>query len=243
MKTSEQINELAAALSKAQGAFLNPGRNREVTVKSDKGSYKFSYATFDEIINCTRPALAANNLSYMQALDGASVTTILMHASGQWISSELPIKVSEGRNAAQAYGSAVTYAKRYALTAMLGIASEEDDDANAADGNVIEQSRYKDRPVPPTPKPQAKPPQGASHSAGGIDKDTRDGAAAAWAEQSIAAMKACRSREELASWWKANAKFIAALETKAPAQHERLVVAYDDAHDSAQSVTGAGAPL
>lgn len=167
MQTSEMTNELAAALSKAQGQFGNVPKNREVTVKTKTGgSYKFKYATLDAIGDAIRKPLAENGLSYIQAVTtterGMAIDTRLMHASGQWLQTITPMKVENDGN--QAIGSAITYGRRYALSALLGIVSEEDDDGNAADGNQIEESKYKGHqsPAPEQPerkltKPQARP--------------------------------------------------------------------------------------
>lgn len=173
MNRSDQINELAAALAKAQGSFPAIEKNRQVTVKSEKGSYKFWYATLDHIVDGIRKPLSDNGLSYVQAIIQSDremlCETMLMHASGQFITTQLPVKYADQKNNAQALGSAITYAKRYALTAMLGIVADEDDDGNAADGNQIEQSQYRGKPPAnemdgPTPsgtrklsKPQARP--------------------------------------------------------------------------------------
>lgn len=125
---SEQINELAAALAKAQGAMANATMNRV------NPHFKSRYADLASVLDAARAPLAANGLSYSQmteARDGAFVlVTTLMHASGQWISSEYPLP-STGRP--QEMGSALTYARRYSLSALIGNAADEDDDANAAE--------------------------------------------------------------------------------------------------------------
>lgn len=231
MNHSETLNELAAALAKAQGAFQNPKKNREVKVTSKRtgAQYKFSYATFDEIVDCVRKPLADNGLAFTQGVNGAAITTMLLHASGQWLSTELPIKIGDADNAAQAMGSAITYAKRYAITAMLGIASEEDDDANAADGNVIDQSRY--RESPPPQHSAKRNGNGGAHTPGNIDTGTRASAAETYVEQSIAKLKAMKTNEEMATWWKAAAKHIGKLEENHPALHDRLVTAYEAAFE------------
>lgn len=173
MNRSEQINELAAALAKAQGSFPAIEKNRQVTVKSEKGSYKFWYATLDHIVDGIRKPLSDNGLAYVQAIIQSDremlCETMLMHASGQFITTQLPVKYADQKNNAQALGSAITYAKRYSLTAMLGIVADEDDDGNAADGNEIQDSQYRGRspanevsaPAPAgtrkLSKPQARP--------------------------------------------------------------------------------------
>lgn len=133
--SSHTIGALAEAMAKAQGAMQNPPKNKTVTVKTrDRGSYEFSYATLDTIMDTIRKPLTDNGLSIIQMPGGICVETRIMHASGEWIAARTPIKAREGCSA-QEYGSAVTYAKRYALASMLGIAADEDDDANGADGN------------------------------------------------------------------------------------------------------------
>jgi hypothetical protein len=159
MQQSEQINALAEALAKAQGAISNPSKNRKVTVQTRSGSsYEFEYATLDNIFDVIRRPLTDNGLSYTQMLDTTGegklrLVTILMHASGQWIKTETPVMVQE--QTMQALGSAQTYARRYAISSLLGIAAEEDDDGNAADGNSV-QDRTAPRRSPKTAKPEIK---------------------------------------------------------------------------------------
>ena len=137
------IDKIAAALAKAQSCLSNPERNREVTVISKKNPgvrYTFKYATLDRIIDHVRKPLTDNGLWFTQTLETADggkykLVTTLLHESGQFIRSETPLLVEESSN--QAFGSALTYMRRYALTAMLGIAADEDDDTNRADGNTI----------------------------------------------------------------------------------------------------------
>jgi hypothetical protein len=142
MQQSENLNELAAALAAAQGKFEAIERNREVEVKKDgKSLYKFSYTTLDAIVDVVRGPLSENGLSYIQGVEGSQngsvVETMLLHASGQWIRTITPVHVGGSSDRAQAFGSGVTYAKRYGLTAILGIVSDDDDDGNQADGNTI----------------------------------------------------------------------------------------------------------
>lgn len=139
MNRSDTIAELAGALAKAQGSFEAVERNREVevTMKSG-GKYKFSYATLDNIVEMIRLPLSANGLAYVQGVNGSEngtvVETLLTHSSGQWIQTATPVRIEDSK--AQSLGSGITYAKRYALTALLGIVAEEDDDGNDADGNT-----------------------------------------------------------------------------------------------------------
>lgn len=131
MNKSEQIDALATALSKAQATMpAIPKRGR-----GQVGQQATSYVTFDDLVATVRPLLAANGLSFAQLLDAGNLTTVLMHTSGQWLAGSTPIEAmapNRGTNEMQAYGSTLTYLKRYALAALLGVASDDDDDANAA---------------------------------------------------------------------------------------------------------------
>lgn len=162
-------DQIATALCKAQQAITNPPRNREVAVKTKTGgTYKFRYATLDAIIDHVRQPLTENGLWFTQTLangDGKyKLVTTLLHASGQTLSSETPLLVQGAGN--QEFGSALTYMRRYALTAMLGIAADEDDDGNHSDGNTV--TSQKDTPKGKT--------NGAGETSGGSPR-TPDAAA------------------------------------------------------------------
>ncbi len=142
MNKSESIKGIVAALSKAQAEFPAVPRSKIVTVTSKRtgGKYSFAYAPLEVILGVVRPVLKNNGLAFMQSVSGEALTTLLMHTSGEWIESDpLPVRVDEAGS--QALGSAITYARRYALTAALGIVTEDDDDGNAADGNHVEPQR------------------------------------------------------------------------------------------------------
>lgn len=131
---------LNAALAKAQAAFPAISRDKEVTVKTKSGdSYKFKYAPLDKILSDTRQPLATNGLAITQLIDSDPdglpyLITRLLHESGVSIEGRTPIPHANGETV-QAFGSAITYLRRYAIQALLGIAAEEDDDGNAASGN------------------------------------------------------------------------------------------------------------
>jgi len=160
---SEQIGDLIAALAKAQSDIKAPIRNREVSVtpKSGGQGYKFKYATLDAIIETVREPLSKNGLWFTQTItkgeDHYVLLTRLFHSTGQFISSETPLIVDGNGN--QAFGSSLTYMRRYALSALLGVAADEDDDGNAADGNQVD--AMKDRkPAPPAPDVMVPPKAG-----------------------------------------------------------------------------------
>jgi len=138
MKTSESIKELSTALSKAQAEIKGAEKD------ADNPFFNSSYATLDSVWQACRAALTKQGLSVAQGAEGdgdtVKVVTRLMHSSGEWIESELtvkPMKMKSDRTdtekvvTPQSLGSALTYARRYSLAAMVGVAPE-DDDGNAA---------------------------------------------------------------------------------------------------------------
>jgi hypothetical protein len=162
---SQKIDLLATALAKAQGAIVAPPRSRTVKVVPRTGGpgYSFKYATLSDIIDAVQKPLSENGIARLQLVshekDGGfyKLTTYLMHSSGQYIACEVPI-IAEGHSNQQ-FGSALTYMKRYTLSAMVGIAADEDDDGNAADGNEVTAVADKAKPVAPNPikTPEDKP--------------------------------------------------------------------------------------
>jgi hypothetical protein len=135
MNKSDEINELATALAKAQSEIENASKG------SSNPHFKSKYADLAEVLNTVRPVLAAHGLSVAQFpsyADGVvSVETVLMHGSGQWLSGIISAPVS--KMDAQGVGSATTYCRRYSLAAVAGIA-QEDDDANSAVGHSPKQA-------------------------------------------------------------------------------------------------------
>ena len=129
MKQSEKIGELSKALVAAQKQFK--------TAEKDGSNPHFhsSYATIESVIDSVMPALNAQGIAVIQgpaaddSYQGACLETMLVHTSGEWISSL--IKIPSGKNDAHGFGSAYTYARRYSLAAMCGI-KQHDDDGNAA---------------------------------------------------------------------------------------------------------------
>jgi hypothetical protein len=129
------VANLALALSKAQAAFPAIPRDKTVTVKTRTGGeYTFKYAPLDTVLAKVREPLAANGLAISQLLDGGYLVTLLIHESGQYLEGRTPLP-RDPDDTVQAFGSAITYLRRYAIQALLGIATEEDDDGNRASGN------------------------------------------------------------------------------------------------------------
>lgn len=129
MNKSDSIEKLAEALSKAQGAMKNAAK------ESANPYFKSKYADLASVWDACRKELSDNGLAVVQVpamKDGkVVVTTILLHSSGQWIDGEL--ELTPVKDDPQGAGSAITYARRYALSGFAGIAPE-DDDGNAASG-------------------------------------------------------------------------------------------------------------
>ena len=128
MQKSESIGALAAALAKGQGQM------RHAVKDSVNPHFKNRYADLASVWDAVRDPLAANGLAIVQLIEdgehGPHVTTTLLHASGEWIASGYTIPASKAD--AQGYGSAITYARRYALAAICGIAQDDDDGQAAA---------------------------------------------------------------------------------------------------------------
>ena len=146
MDKSEEIDKLAIALAKFQGSLEQPSLNSEVKVRTKTGGeYKFKYADLSECKRAAKQPLADNELSVCQLIeDDYSILTILLHSSGQWISSK--VRMPSNTADAQSIGSAITYAKRYAFCAILGIVADDDDDANIASGNTAQKEQPKEQP-------------------------------------------------------------------------------------------------
>ena len=131
MEKSEQINELAAAMAKAQAEIADPKKS------SDNPFFNSKYADLATVLAAVRGPFSKNGLAITQppgeTKDGmVYVTTMITHSSGQWIASTMSLPLG-GKKDAQAAGSAITYARRYMLAAMAGVA-QEDDDGNSASG-------------------------------------------------------------------------------------------------------------
>ena len=132
MQRSESIKNIAKALAQFQAEVRNPANTES------NPFYRSKYAPLSDILNLARPLLSKHGLSVLQSPSGdgqnVTVTTLITHESGEWIESE-PLTLKADKATAQGAGSAITYARRYALSAMLGISSEDDDDGNFASGN------------------------------------------------------------------------------------------------------------
>lgn len=147
---SDSVAALAAALAKAQGMMSHASKDAQ------NPHFKSRYADLAAVWSAVREPLSVNGLSVVQTVaqgDGTvGVRSLLLHASGEWVCSVLEMPVAQ--KTPQGYGSALTYARRYALAALVGIA-QDDDDAEAA-------TRPSTPVLPPiqkrTPIPREQPP-------------------------------------------------------------------------------------
>jgi|DEB0MinimDraft_3_1074331.scaffolds.fasta_scaffold145031_2 hypothetical protein len=124
---TEQLNELAAALSAFQGEVPIIPKNKEVKFKG----VQFKYADLSDIMKTIQKPLSANGLAILQSTEyhsrQAYLVTMLTHSSGQWIKSRMHMSMMG--NDMKSLGSSLTYARRYALSSMLGLATDDDIDA------------------------------------------------------------------------------------------------------------------
>lgn len=127
LRTSISIAKIAKALSQFQGEVKNPANS------AVNPFYKSKYAPLAEVLNTSKPILSKYGLATIQnpyTIDGKLfVTTMIVHESGEWIET-LPLQMPTEKNTPQGIGSAITYGRRYSLSAALGLSSEEDDDGN-----------------------------------------------------------------------------------------------------------------
>jgi hypothetical protein len=138
MEMSSEIKDLALALSKAQGAIGNVEKNRK--------GHGYKYADLGQCIDAIKEALSKNEIAIVQpidVIDGQNyLVTTLMHSSGQWIKSKFALEsaVMKMCNNLQNLGAGLTYARRYALCAMIGLA-QDDDDAQSLTKNQEQQAK------------------------------------------------------------------------------------------------------
>jgi hypothetical protein len=157
---SESIKNLAQALAKAQAEIKAPTKNKHVDFTHNGKRTKYSYADLADVIDCVRDPLSKNQLSLIHQLvyDGEryGLKTSLMHSSGESIDTWYPLPdPAKQQIRAQEFGSALTYARRYSLSSLIGIASEDDDDGQtAAPTPQPEPKKVAPKTLPPQSYPQ-----------------------------------------------------------------------------------------
>jgi hypothetical protein len=207
-RSSESIAALAAALAKAQSELSNPEKSLIATIGADRpgeGARSFRYAPLSSGLDIVRKALGQQQIATVQttAIDASTgtvnLTTILAHASGEWIASDWPVCRLADTVAPHRMGAALTYARRYSLFTLVGIAGEDDLDAPDLNGRPQLGSAAN---APASPEP-AGPAKSRRPSANG--KETTwpilgPGTSAALCDQLMREIPALGTAEDAAQW-------------------------------------------
>jgi len=208
---TENTNELAAALAKAQGAMEAAKFDRQ------NPHFKSKYASLAAVVDAIRKPLADNALSYTQTTEiregGFVLVTTLRHASGQWVASEYPLPLGAKP---QELGSALSYARRYSLSALACIAADEDDDAEGARQN----GQTNSAPAP-VKSVQVEPP---------VNPETGEVSPHLIVEHSdmkfgslfVAAVKAAKSDAEIKAWVEACDERLKVVAQNGPKTYDRI---------------------
>ncbi|WP_375764353.1 ERF family protein [Bradyrhizobium sp. Pha-3] len=203
LQSSESIGAIAAALARAQADLVNPEKTLTATIRSPfprEDDRTFRYASLASGLDIVRKALSQQEIATVQTtrLEAATaqihLTTLLAHSSGEWISSDLPVCAAKDTEAPHRMGAALTYARRYALFALVGIAGEDDLDAPDATAG------------PPPAEPQglpgakARPPKGILNRPAVLGREQ----SAALCARLLTQLETSPSTEDLLAWAKAN---------------------------------------
>ena len=174
-QSSESIAAIATALAKAQMDLTNPEKALTATIQSPfprEGNRSFRYASLASGLDVVRKCLGQHEIATIQttAIDKdaglVQLTTVLAHSSGEWMSSEWPVCPISDMVAPHRMGAALTYARRYALFTLVGIAGEDDLDApdlQTLDGGAApvasdeRSARMNGHVAPPSPRPVYRP--------------------------------------------------------------------------------------
>src|SRR6516162_9422423 len=166
-RSSESVAALASALAKAQAELINPEKSLTATIRTGRpgdGEHGFRYAPLSSGLDIVRKTLGQHEIATLQttAIDQSAgmvnLTTTLAHASGEWVASDWPVcPIAETANP-QRMGTALTYARRYALFTLVGIAGEDDLDAPDLCDGPLSPSAV-DRSLRPTDDQSRMPPR------------------------------------------------------------------------------------
>ncbi|MCK1740347.1 DUF968 domain-containing protein [Bradyrhizobium sp. 139] len=205
-QSSERIGAIAAALARAQAELTNPEKTLTAVIRSPfprEDDRTFRYASLASGLEIVRKTLSQQEIATIQTtrIEAATaqihLTTLLAHSSGEWISSEWPVCAAKDVEAPHRMGAALTYARRYALFALVGIAGEDDLDAPDALGS----------PLSAEPQPRlgatARPAKGVLNRATVLDPPR----SAELREQLLSQLEALQADEALLAWAKASLPF------------------------------------
>lgn len=212
------VSTLATALAKAQGEMKNAAINKE------NPYFNSRYADLAAIRDATIPALSKNGLCIYHSVhrDGENwyVRAVLKHGeSGESIISDFPLPNLFDKP--QAIGSAITYGKRYTWAALCGIAAEEDDDANAAQGNTPKQAEHKPKAKTNVIEMQQQAPALVSKTPVAILKPD-DQEWSVWGKAFLEHLKQATLTKDADDWMKANGPTLDAMEKAVPRMHKNL---------------------
>ena len=209
-RSSESIGAIASALAKAQGELTNPEKLLIATIRSPfdrEGDRTFRYASLASGLDIVRKTLGQHEIATVQstAIDQATgqiqLTTLLAHSSGEWISSDWPVCATSEIAIPHRMGAALSYARRYALFALVGIAGEDDLDAPDL---LVEPSPAIDVPARPDRDFQSgrKPPNGSIHKPRQPRPVLASEPSAALRDQLIAEINGLKDGDDFALWAK-----------------------------------------
>ena len=168
-RSSETIGNISAALAKAQAELTNPEKSLIATIRSPfprEADRSFRYAPLSSGLDIVRKNLGRHEIATIQSTEIDQeggllrLTTILAHSSGEWVSSEWPVCQIADISSAQRMGAALTYARRYALFTLVGIAGEDDLDAPDLDADP---NPAAERPRQPDHRKQSNGQKAAAH--------------------------------------------------------------------------------
>ena len=204
-RCSESIGAIAAALAKAQGELTNPEKSLIATIRSPfprEGEKTFRYASLASGLDIVRKSLGQHEIATVQttAIDQDSgqirLTTLLAHASGEWISSEWTVCPISEIATPHRMGAALTYARRYALFALVGITGEDDLDAP----DILNEPAAAPDDTNLSITTTRKPPNGSIHKPGQPKPVLAPEPSAALRDQLIAELKDLKDGDDLALW-------------------------------------------
>ena len=170
MNHSESIAKLAAGLMAFQCEVKDPSRDGE------NPHFRSKYVQIDGLLAAVRPILSQHGLSVVQSTGGdgqnVTITTMLLHTSGEWLETD-PLTLKAQQATPQGAGSAITYGRRYSLSAALGVAWDDDDDGNAASEKPKESPKAK---VKAKAEPKQEPKQEPKPDKNALLKQIAEGA-------------------------------------------------------------------
>jgi len=213
-RSSETIGTIAAALAKAQAQLVNPEKSLVGIIPSEgrRGTEQtFRYAPLSSGLDIVRKTLSQHEIATVQTTsidDNAGIvrlSTVLAHASGEWIASDWPVCTVSETATPHRMGAALTYARRYALFTLVGIAGEDDLDAPdlvapTTPAPKTETGRTKGRLNGGPNYPSQGPSGSGQHTAASPARTLEAEASAVLRDQLIAQLKALNSSEEAADW-------------------------------------------